>query len=670
MISNFEFSLTKTDKFLNDMSELGKSLVIAVFLLCTFSTVIGLAACLIMSRVEKAGTVLFWARRLMFIAAALSVVVLILLMVAFLTDDFSIAAVAQYSSTKLPFYYKISAVWAGSAGSLLLWWVFVLVVFALWQSRLVGIQNSREAPAFQAVALSVGSGICLGFSALLVFIAKPFASVEFSIDEGMGLNPLLQNFWMVIHPPILFIGYSAFLVPFVATLAYVLSNRENSPLGSGIYRTIRRWLLFGICFLSAGIVTGARWSYVELGWGGYWAHDPVENASILPWFVAVAALHSIAGMRVADKFRLWAIVLAPVPFILCLVGTFITRSGILSSLHSFDQSVMSSALLVFISCCLLLWFAGSIRAFFVPAYKKATLPKGQFYLDKSEILLWTNIVLILAAAVIGIATFWPVISRVVGSSRLSFTPTAVFYNRVFTILGIILVFLLGLVSLSDLPRGRSSFRIIVLLSCIGLLCFGCVLVISGQLAISLALGICAFSYSSILVKLLLGLKPKGTVASRIAHLGLLLLVIAVGFSWNEQSVQAQLTKGEKITLAGFEFVYDSFEHKVDGEVTCVGPQIVVKKKGLQKSLWPHSSIYPGIRDEARSTSEVAVHTGLIEDVYVSFDGVSPDGGVVITAKIKPFMLWLWLACALVIFGIAIAAFGGKRNHLRSPISDP
>jgi len=651
------------------MSELGKSLVIAVFLLCTFSTVIGLAARLIMSRVEKAGTVLFWARRLMFIAAAISVVVLILLTVAFLTDDFSIAAVAQYSSAKLPFYYKVSAVWAGSAGSLLLWWVFVLVVFALWQSRLVGIQNLREAPAFQAVALSVGSGICLGFSALLVFIAKPFAAVEFSIDEGMGLNPLLQNFWMVIHPPILFIGYSAFLVPFVATLAYVLSNRENSPLGSGIYRIIRRWLLFGICFLSAGIVTGARWSYVELGWGGYWAHDPVENASILPWFVAVAALHSIAGMRVADKFRLWATALAPLPFILCLVGTFITRSGILSSLHSFDQSVMSSALLVFISCCLLLWFAGSIRAFFVPAYKKVALPKGQFYLDKSEILLWTNIVLILAAAVVGIATFWPVISRVVGSSKLSFTPTAVFYNRVFTILGIILVFLLGLVSLSDLPRGRSSSTIIVLLSCIGLVCFGCVFCLSGQLAISLALGVCAFSYLSILVKLLSGLKPRGTVASRIAHLGLLLLVISVGFSWNEQSVQAQLTKGEKIMLGGYEFVYDSFEHKVAGEVTLVGPQIVVKKNGLQKRLWPHSSIYPGIRDEAKSTSEVAVYTGFIEDVYVSFDGVSPDGGVVITAKIKPFMLWLWLAGSLVIFGIALAAFGGKRNHLRSPISD-
>jgi len=650
------------------MSELGKTLVIAVFVLCTFSTAFGLAARLIMSRVEKAGTVLYWARRLMFIAAALSIIVLILLTVAFLTDDFSIAAVAQYSSTKLPFYYKISAVWAGSAGSLLLWWVFVLVVFALWQSRLVGIQNLREAPAFRAVALSVGSGICLGFSALLVFIAKPFAAVEFSIDEGMGLNPLLQNFWMVIHPPILFIGYSAFLVPFVATLAYVLSNRENSPLGSGIYRIIRRWLLVGICFLSAGIVTGARWSYVELGWGGYWAHDPVENASILPWFVAVAALHSIAGMRVADKFRLWAIVLAPLPFILCLVGTFITRSGILSSLHSFDQSVMSSALLVFISCCLLFWFAGSIRAFFVPAYEKAALPKGQFYLDKSEILFWTNIILIVTAAVVGIATFWPVIGCAISGSK--FTPTAVFYNRVFTISGIILVFLLGLVSLSDLPRGHSSPTIIVLLSCIGLVCFGCVLVASGRLAISLALGICAFSYSSILVKFLLGLKPKGTIASRIAHLGLLLLVIAVGFSWNEQSVQAQLTKGERIMLAGFEFVCDSFEHKVDGEVTCVGPQIVVKKKGLQKSLWPHSSIYPAIRGEARSTSEVAVHTGLIEDVYVSFDGISPDGGVVITAKIKPFMLWLWLACALVIFGIALAAFGGKRKHLRSPISDP
>jgi cytochrome c biogenesis factor len=161
------------------------------------------------------------------------------------------------------------------------------------------------------------------------------------------------------------------------------------------------------------------------------------------------------------------------------------------------------------------------------------------------------------------------------------------------------------------------------------------------------------------------LKKRGKVASEIAHIGLLLLVVAAGFSWSEKSVQSLLTKGKKITLSGYEFVYDSFEHKLSDGITGAGPAIIVKKKGLQIKLWPHSNLYP----TSQSASEVAVHTGLAEDIYVSFDGVGRDGGVIITAKIKPFMFWLWLAAALVIAGVALAAFGDRRKRLLSPISD-
>ncbi len=293
-------------------------------------------------KLETAEKVFSWARRAELTAAGLSVVVLILFTAAFLTDDFSIAVVGQYSSAGLPFFYKLSAVWAGSAGSLLLWTVGVLLLFALW------LLSSETADLkFDAAALSIGAGLCCGFSALLIFVAKPFASCPVTIDDGAGLNPLLQNFWMIVHPPLLFVGYSAFLVPFVIVSASVFAGRAVDFASS---RQLRRWLLFGICFLSLGIATVARWSYVELGWGGYWAWDPVENASLLPWLLAVAALHSLAGMRVANKFKLWIVVLSPVPFILCLVATFITRSGILASVHSFDQSIMFSALLAFIAC--------------------------------------------------------------------------------------------------------------------------------------------------------------------------------------------------------------------------------------------------------------------------------------------------------------------------------
>jgi len=653
------------------MGELGKVLLAAVFSLYGFGAVLGLAAWMLARHLpaicvagpsgglkpERAAPALRlagWARRIFVFAAGLSVASLILFTVAFLTDDFSIAAVAQYSSTKLPFFYKLSAVWAGASGSLLLWSVAVFLLFALWlrDSRFEITKPGKGDLTFNAIALFIGAGVCLGFSALLVFVARPFAGAELSIDEGMGLNPLLQNFWMVIHPPLLFVGYSAFLIPFVIVSSCVFARRTEE---TAVYSELRHWLLFGVCFLSLGIATGARWSYVELGWGGYWAWDPVENASLLPWLVAVAALHCIGGMWVADKFRLWVIALGPVPFILCLVATFVTRSGFLTSVHSFDRSAMSSALSAFIGCCVLLWLVCVIRA--VKNISITPRSKSPFHLDKAEILSWAVVTLVFAAVITGVATFWPVIwppcFLAKAKRGAGFIPTSVFYNAVISVAGILWAFLVGLAALSDLPRvGRRGFALKVLVCCaIGLICFGSVFRLGEkQLLISLACGICAFSFIGVFLKLLHRLKSMGKVGGQIAHLGLLLLVVAAGFTWGEQSIQALLTKGKKITLGGYEFVYDSFKHKLSDGVTQAGPEIIVRKNGLEKKLWPHSNLYP----TSQSASEVAVHTGLVEDIYVSFDGVGRDGGVIITAKIKPFMLWLWLAAALVVAGVALA----------------
>lgn len=641
-----------------------QGLLAAVFILCALATVSALAA--LKPDLERARKAFLWARRFFIFAVALSILALMLFTVAFVMDDFSIAAVAQYSSTKLPFFYKLSAVWAGSAGSLLLWTVGVFLLFLFW---MVGCKT--QDPAFNAAALSIGAGVCLGFSALLTFVARPFAAAEFLVEDGMGLNPLLQNFWMVIHPPLLFIGYSAFLVPFVIAVSCAFARRFDD---TAIYKQLRWWLLFGICFLSLGIATGARWSYVELGWGGYWAWDPVENASLLPWLMAIAGLHSIAGMRVADKFRRWTLVLAPVPFVLCLVATFITRSGFLSSVHSFGDSPMALALLFFIGFCVLLWLASGICA----AWSISVVPsrKGAFHLDKAEIMSWAVATLVLVAVIIGAATFWPVIWKVIRKSESGLTPTSVFYNDVISVAGVAWAFLVGLASLSDLSRGRQRFifAMKVLLCCaIALVCFGILFRLAGEKPLmSLACAICAFSAAGVFFKLLHRLQIRARVVSEIAHLGLLLLVVTAGFSWREQSIQTPLAKGGKITLSGYEFIYDSFEHKLSGDITRVGPQIVVRKENFQRKLWPHSNLYSSIQRESSSTSEVAVYTRLLEDIYVSFDGIGQSGGVIITAKIKPFMLWLWLAAILIIAGVAGAMLkarkkqSAKAEELKSP----
>ena len=633
-----------------NVSFLGECLLAVMFLLCGFAAVLGLVSLKLDD--QTAQKILFAAKGLMFGAAGLSAAALILLTAAFLTDDFTVAAVAQYSARSLPFFYKLSAVWAGSAGSLLLWSAGVFVMFAV---RL--LRGKRSDIRFDGAALTIAAGVCLGFSALLVFVERPFASGPAMVDDGAGLNPLLRNFWMVIHPPLLFVGYSAFSIPFAVTCGSVFTGKVAD---SHLYSQLRRWLLLGICFLGLGIVTGARWSYVELGWGGYWAWDPVENASLLPWLAAVAGLHSLVGIRFANRFKHYIAILVPVPFILCLVATFITRSGILQSVHSFGQNVMFSALLAFIGCCSLLWLVCSIKA-----VKSVSVnsPK-QSGLDKGEIIFWGNVIFIFTASVIGIATFWPVIWRLCTGSNFSFTLTRQFYDRVISVVGILLAFMVGLAALADLQK-RSRF-IPKLLGCCaaGLLCFILTFKLSGTTPLTaLACGICGFSFAAILLKLALNLKAKGKIAGAISHLGLLILVVTAGISSAERIVQAQLAKGEKISLGGYTIVYDSFEHKFYDDITSVGPEIVVRKEGPAKKLWPHNNVYP----DGQSTSEVAVHTALLEDVYISFDGVGQDGSIVITAKVKPLMLWLWFAAVLIMVGPALAMLkAGKKAKSAGP----
>ncbi len=682
------------------MSGLGKVLLAAVFLLCSFATVFGLAASTL--KIETAKKVFLWSRRAMLVAMGLAVLVLLLAFAAFLMDDFSIAVVRQYSSVGLPSLYKISAVWAGSAGSLLLWWVVILVLFGMWQianrksqmangklqiangeSQMANGdgQNAISELRFDAIALSIGAGICLAFSALLIFVAKPFASCPLT-DDGAGLNPLLQNFWMIVHPPLLFVGYSVFLIPFVIVLAGVFARRMEGP---ALYVRLRRWLLAGICFLSLGIAAGARWSYVEPGWGGYWTWDPVENASLLPWFVAVAALHSLVGIDVAGRFRRWAAVLAPLPFISCLVATFITRSGVLNSLHSFDQSVMFSSLLAFIGCCFLLWMACVIRA--VKHISIGSSRPGVFFLDKSEILVLANLVFVLTAVIIGTATFWPVISpvilpvirRVITAPDSSFTLTPVFYGWVILVVGILLTFLVGLAALTDWQKHRSFITLVLGCCGVGLVCFSLIFK-SGekQLIPGLVCGVCAFSFIALLAKLWLNLKTRSGISAGIAHLGLVLLVVTAVFSSSERVVRTRLTKGEKIVIGQYEFIYDSFVRESFGGIVKAGPEVIVRKvkgKGLVERIWPSRSSSRGRRTaevavlwphnnlyaNGQSTTEVGVRTGLFEDVYVLLDDVDQDGRVLITAKVKPLMLWLWFSGVLIVGGLVLALFEGKRG---------
>jgi len=650
------------------MSALGQVLLAVVFVFYGFAAVLALTV--LKKDAAAAMKGLSLARRVMYIGVGLSVLTLIVLVLAFLTDNFSIAAVSRHSSTDLPFIYKLGALWADSSGSLLLWFVFVSVLFALWQStngkpriedrrRRLTISDTQYAIGdlkFNAIALAIGSGLCLGFIAILIFMARPFTSNPMPVSEGHGLDPILRNFWMFLHPPLTLISYAAFMIPFVIVLSCVFADITQD---SSVYRQLRRWLLFGICFLSLGIVIGMRWSYIQIGWGGFWAWDPVQNISLLPFLVAVAALHSVIGMQVADRFRFWTITLAPLPFIICLFASFVVRSGILVSVHSFDKTFEPSVLSAFIGCCFLLWLFCIIHA--VRSVSISPLNVGIFHVDKSEVLFWANVVFIFTAVAIGIATFWPVIWQFITKFDKPFILPQTFYNHLAALAGIVLIFLLGLVSLTDLQKYHTFMLYLLACCAVGLVCFGLMFRFSQhRLVVDLACGICAFSFVAILIKFVLNLKQTSQVAGGIAHLGLMLLVVIVGFTSDKQSIQTVLSEGGKVALGRYALSYDSFKQQSFGNVIKEGPEIAVTKDSLQRTLWPHRCLYPN----GRSAVKVDVHMGLFEDVYVSFDRIGGDGNVTITAKVKPLMFWLWFSLLLILAGSVLGMFAEDRETAR------
>jgi len=632
---------------LSSMSAFADHFLAGILICCAVAAAIGVLAL----RMKPPGAVrmLVAAKLIMFAGGALSVAVLNFFIAAFITDDFTIEAVAKYSSSNLPFLYKVGAVWAGPPGSLLLWALGAVVLFGLWLVTL-----KTDGSIFNATAMIVGGAVCFGFLLLVILIARPFAAAAARISDGAGLNPLLQNFWMVVHPPALFLAYAAFLIPFVVVVASVFGGGTQA---GEFYLQLRRWLLVGVGLLCLGIVSGARWAYLELDWGGYWAWDPVQNLSLLPLLAAVAALHSINAIQLGDRFRRWTLALAPVPFVLCLFLAYVASSGILKSVHAFGRSEVSSGLLSFAIACLLLWLACLLKAVRISV---APDRESIFHLDKSKILFWSNIGFVVTAAAVGLATFSTLILQTITHSTTVRVPAEPFYRIVISAAGILLVFLVGFYRLADLRQRRGGSLTPVLACCAPAVILWGVLyrVVGLSLLLSVACSLGVFSAVAILIKLFVAVKLRDKIGGCVAHMGVVLVLVAAGLSATEQGVQTKLAEGKKLPLGGWEFTYDSFDTRTSHGVTMAGPRIALSKDGRNAVLWPHRKTRPA-NPEIDAESEAAIKTGWFEDVHLSYDGPGEDGTVIITARIRPFMFWLWLGAGLIVTGSALAAFEGK-----------
>src|SRR5215469_8654968 len=359
-------------------------------------------------------------------AAKVSVAVLALWM-SLLHSDFSLEYVASYSSSTLPTIYKLTALWGGQQGSLLLW-TWLLSIF----TALVAFQHRRNL-TLAPYALSVLAGLAIFFLFMLNFVTRPFDMVAAVPTDGQDLNPLLQNYWMAIHPPSLYTGYVSASVPFAFAAAALITGRFDDAW----IRSTRRWAVLSWFFLTLGNLFGARWAYEVLGWGGYWAWDPVENAAFMPWLVMTAYLHSVMIQERKDMLKVWNLVLIGMAFGLTLFGTFITRSGVISSVHSFTQSGLGPFFLTFL-IMVTVSYAGLLLARIRQLRSPAEM---ESYLSREAAFLFNNLVLVGIAFAVFWGTLFPVLSEAVRGVKITVGPP--FFNKVNAPLALALIFLMG-----------------------------------------------------------------------------------------------------------------------------------------------------------------------------------------------------------------------------------
>lgn len=579
------------------------------------------------------------------------------LVYALANSDFSIAYVAGYTERALPIGYKLAAFWAGQEGSILLWgWLLAVMagVMVFMQRRRSGTEP--------AVTLITLTAVCTFFAALMVYAANPFSLLGSPAADGRGLNPLLQHPSMIAHPPLLFVGYAGFTIPFAMLLGALAARRTDNDW----IMDTRRWLIFSWLFLSVGILLGAQWAYVELGWGGYWAWDPVENASLLPWLTATALLHSIAIQKSRGMFKRWNALLIIATFALCIFGTYLTRSGVIQSVHAFGESLVGTFFLVFLILCVL------ASLVMLAIHWKLLAPQRQLdsLLSKEGAFLAVNVLLTIITLTVLIGTIFPLISGLFKAEPISVGPP--FYNKVVAPMAMLLLGLMAVGPLLRLGRPGAALTLrrlpipmaLALVSVVAGVVWG--LRDGWSLA---AVAIVAAAVGAIGVDLVISLmarrseKPENPLTGlvrlidanhrryggQLAHVGMLLMMIGiVGSSVFGVDEQLQLVPGQTATIAGYEVAYHDLTERRGPNYTAVQAHVqVTGTDGRPTTLHPQMRFYDKSSAD-RPHAEVALRSTLVRDVYVTLAGWE-DGGklVALEAIVNPLVSWIWIGGAVL-----------------------
>jgi len=611
-----------------------------------------------------------------------------LLAYAFLTHDFRIRYVARYSDRSMPWWYLITSLWGGQDGSLL-WWTFLLAGYTTACIAWLRLRYLELQPYIIATLMSIIIFFCI----LMLFAANPFSVTLSSIPpDGEGLNPLLQNYWMTIHPPSLYMGFVGWSIPFAFVIAALITGRLHEEW---IYAS-RRWVLVAWLFLSVGNLLGALWSYEELGWGGYWAWDPVENAAFIPWLSGTAFLHSVMIQERRVMMRVWNVFLMCLTFILTIFGTFLTRSGLIASVHSFARSEIGiyfiGYLVILVLTCfgLIFWRLPRLRA----------THSIDSYLSREFAFLTNNWILIGMQLFVLIATTFPLISEALRGETVTVGPG--YYNKWMVPLGLVLLLLTGIGPLIAWRKatGKNLLRAFIRPGLAALLVVLVHIIVGPKLGFppmistnaiydtvtgrvlaaiyrvmpAASFMLCAFVLAAVaqefwrgcvmrmkstgenvltaLVRLVS--KAKRRYGGYVVHLGIVSMFVGFTGAAYDMEKEGALRPGQSLDVRGYNIRYERARMAVDPNKRMIFTDMTLQRgKKVVSRISPAKFIYK--THPQMPTTEVAIHSTLANDVYVIMNSVNPQTKVgTFKVIVRPLVMWIWIGGLLLILGVVIA----------------
>ena len=593
---------------------------------------------------------------------------------AFAANDFSVAYVAANSNSRLPLHFRLAAVWGGHEGSVLLW----IQLLALW-SAAVALFSGQLPRETVARVLGVMGWISIGFLCFLLFTSNPFDRLVPAAVDGRDLNPLLQDLGMIAHPPILYAGYVGFSVAFAFAIAALMGGQLDAAWA----RWTRPWTLWAWSFLTLGIALGSAWAYYVLGWGGWWFWDAVENASFMPWLVGTALVHSLAVTEKRDTFKNWTVLLAIVAFSLSLLGTFLVRSGVLTSVHSF-ASDPRRGLYILIFLAVVIGGALALYAWRAPSVGLG----GRFGLFSRESMLLVNNVLLMAAAgTVLLGTLYPLLLDALDLGKISVGPP--YFETVFVPLMLPLLLLTAVGPLLSWKRAspRDVLRQLRWIAA-GAVAFALAIALAVNLSPLMTVGLALAAWillgTGVQLAKRVGQAPSGTAwyrrLSRVppaywgmvcAHAGVGVFVIGVTLVKGLESTSDRSMRiGDSARLGAYTFAFSDLTRVEGPNYVAARARFDVTRDGQKvATLFPEKRFYPV---QQMPMTEAAIDRGFARDLYVSLNEATKEGAWVVRVQHKPFMGWVWAGALAIALGGLLAAADRRlrRAASRKPVDAP